>query len=237
MNGAEITFRGQQGMARSSGIAIGPSILTADLLHLGDQIAEVEAAGVDYIHLDVMDGRFVPNISFGFPICSALRQATNLPIDTHLMIEEPERYVDAFIEAGSDRITIHAEACRHLHRTLIQIAEQGALPGVSIVPSTPLSAIEEVLPFCGQVLIMLVNPGFGGQTLIPAMLDKVRRLREMIDLRKPDCLLQVDGGVKASNIGKVIAAGADTIVVGSAIYNETQSVAEAVRQLRAASVR
>jgi ribulose-phosphate 3-epimerase len=205
------------------------------LLRLGEQIGEAEAAGVDYIHLDVMDGRFVPNISFGLPVCAALRRATRLPIDTHLMIEEPERYVDAFIEAGSDRLTVHVEACLHLHRTLLQITERGALPGVSIVPSTPLSAIEEVLPFCGQVLIMLVNPGFGGQTLIPAMLDKVRRLREMIELRKPGCLLQVDGGIKASNIRRVINAGADTVVVGSAIYNERESVAEAVRALRVAA--
>jgi ribulose-phosphate 3-epimerase len=208
--------------------------MTADLLNLGAQIAAAEAAGVDFIHLDVMDGRFVPNISFGMPVCAALRSATSLPLDAHLMIEQPENYVEAFRDAGADRITVHVEACLHLHRTLLRIGEMGAVAGVSINPSTPLGAIEEVLPICGQVLVMLVNPGFGGQSLIPSMLDKVRRLRAMIDARNPRCLLEVDGGIKSSNIQRVVEAGADTIVVGSAIYNDDESVSDAVAALRSA---
>lgn len=213
---------------------IGPSILTADLRDLGAEIARAEAAGVDFIHLDVMDGRFVPNISFGPLVVEAVRQATNLPVDVHLMIEEPERYVEDFVRAGADRITVHVEASLHLHRTLTKIEELGAMPGVSLVPSTPLSAITEVLPICGQLLVMLVNPGFGGQAMIPEMLNKTERARGLIDAMNPDCLLEVDGGVKAENIGAVLNAGADMIVVGSAIYNERQSVADAVTLLRQA---
>ncbi|MEZ4497492.1 MAG: ribulose-phosphate 3-epimerase [Thermomicrobiales bacterium] len=213
---------------------IGPSILTANLLDLGEEIRRAEAAGVDFIHLDIMDGRFVPNISFGPIVVSAVRQATTLPVDVHLMIEEPERYVEDFVRAGADRLTVHVEASLHLHRTLSRIEELGAMPGVSLVPSTPLSAITEVLPMCGQLLVMLVNPGFGGQTMIPEMLNKTERARGLIDAVNPDCLLEVDGGVKAENLGAVIAAGAETIVVGSAIYNERQSVADSVAQLRQA---
>lgn len=213
---------------------IGPSILTANLLDLGEEIRRAEAAGVDFIHLDIMDGRFVPNISFGPIIVSAVRQATTLPVDVHLMIEEPERYVEDFVRAGADRLTVHVEASLHLHRTLSRIEELGAMPGVSLVPSTPLSAITEVLPMCGQLLVMLVNPGFGGQTMIPEMLNKTERARGLIDAVNPDCLLEVDGGVKAENLGTVLAAGAETIVVGSAIYNERQSVADSVAQLRQA---
>ena len=215
-------------------VQIGPSILTANLLDLGEEIRRAEAAGVDFIHLDIMDGRFVPNISFGPIIVSAVRQATTLPVDVHLMIEEPERYVEDFVRAGADRLTVHVEASLHLHRTLSRIEELGAMPGVSLVPSTPLSAITEVLPMCGQLLVMLVNPGFGGQTMIPEMLNKTERARGLIDAVNPDCLLEVDGGVKAENLGTVLAAGAETIVVGSAIYNERQSVADSVAQLRQA---
>lgn len=218
-------------------ISIGPSILTADLLKLGAEIEAAEAAGVDFIHLDVMDGRFVPNISFGMPICAAIRRVTRLPIDVHLMIEEPENYVDAFVKAGADRITVHVEASRHLHRTLMRIAELGAMPGVSLVPSTPVASIAEVIPFCGQILVMLVNPGFGGQSLIPEMLDKVQRTRQLIDLKRPDCLLEVDGGVKAENIAQVIEAGADTIVAGSAIFNDAEPVDASVAALRQATNR
>jgi ribulose-phosphate 3-epimerase len=223
-------------MATGKNMSIGPSILTADLLNLGDEIREAEAAGVDFVHLDVMDGRFVPNITFGVPVCEAIRKATSLPIDVHLMIEEPEDHIEVFAKAGADRITVHVEASLHLHRTLTRIAELGAMPGVSLVPSTPVASITEVIPFCGQILVMLVNPGFGGQSLIPSMLDKVKRTRQLIDLKQPACLLEVDGGVKASNIAQVVEAGADTFVVGSAIYNESETVDAAVAGLRAAIV-
>jgi ribulose-phosphate 3-epimerase len=215
-------------------IWIGPSIMTADLLRLGDEIAAAESAGVDYIHLDVMDGRFVPNISFGLPMLEALRKATRLPLDVHLMIVEPEKYAERFVEAGADVVTIHVEACLHLHRTLRAIAEAGATPSISLNPGTPLSTLEEVIPLVGEVLVMSVNPGFGGQSFIPLAIDKVRRLRVMLDERNPSCRLQVDGGIKASNIGRLIKAGADTFVIGSAIFSPDRPVADAVADLRAA---
>lgn len=213
---------------------IGPSIMTADWLKLGEQIATVEAAGVDFIHLDVMDGRFVPNISFGFPVLEAVRPATRLPIDVHLMIAQPERYVERFVEAGADVVTIHVEACTHLHGTLQTIAACGATPGVTLNPGTPLAAIEEVVPIVGQVLIMSVNPGFGGQTFIPGALNRIRRVRAMIEQRNPSCRLEVDGGIKDSNIRRVVEAGADTFVVGSAIFAPDTDVAAAVAGLRSA---
>ena len=216
-------------------ILIGPSIMTADLLRLGEEIATAESAGVDYVHLDVMDGRFVPNISFGLPIAEAVRKATKLPLDVHLMIIEPEKYVGRFVEAGADSVTIHVEACVHLHRTLRAIAEAGATPGVTLNPGTPLNTLEEVIPLVGEVLVMSVNPGFGGQSFIPLAIDKVRRLRAMLDERNPSCRLQVDGGIKASNIHRLIEAGADTFVVGSALFSPDRSVAEAVTELRAAA--
>jgi ribulose-phosphate 3-epimerase len=215
-------------------VKLGPSILTADLLRLGDQIAAAEAAGVDFIHLDVMDGRFVPNISFGLPIAEAIRGATKLPVDVHLMIVEPERYAVRFAEAGADFVTVHVEACRHLHGTLQSIAAAGATPGVTLNPATPLSALEEVLPIVGQVLVMSVNPGFGGQTFIPSTLNKIARLRAMLDERNPTCRLEVDGGIKAGNIRRIVDAGADTIVAGSAIFGPDASVDDAVAALRAA---
>src|SRR5262245_24573233 len=181
---------------------IGPSILTADLLNLGIAISEAERAGVNFIHLDVMDGRFVPNISFGLPVAEAVRSATKLPLDVHLMIVEPENYVERFVEAGADVVTIHVEACRHLHGTLRAIQEAGATPGVALNPATPLALIEEVIPLVGEVLIMSVKPGFGGQSFIPLALDKITRLRCMLDERNPTCRLQVDGGIKPSNIAK-----------------------------------
>ena len=215
-------------------VQLGPSILSADFLRLGEQIAEAEAAGADFVHVDVMDGRFVPNISVGLPVVEAARRATRLPVDVHLMIVEPDRWVERFVRAGADRVSVHAEADPHLHRTLRAIEEAGAAPSVTLNPATPLGAIDEVLPMVRQVLLMSVNPGFGGQTFIPAVLDKIRRLRAALDERNPSCLLQVDGGIKASNLRRIVEAGADTIVAGSAIYVPDRSVADAMADLRAA---
>jgi ribulose-phosphate 3-epimerase len=210
--------------------------LTADLLRLGEQIAEAEAAGVDFIHLDVLDGRFAPNISFGLPVVEAVRRVTKLPLDVHLMIVEPEDYAVRFVEAGADIVTVHVEACMHLHGTLQAIAAAGAVPSVTLNPATPLGSLEEVIPMVGQVLVMSVNPGFGGQGFIPAALSKIARLRELLDEHNPTCFLEVDGGIKASNLRQIVEAGADTVVVGSAIYNQDQSVSDAVAALRAAVV-
>ena len=199
-------------------IWIGPSVLSADFLRLGDQLRELEDAGADYIHFDVMDGRFVPNISIGLPVLEATRRGTDLPVDCHLMIVDPDIWVDAFANAGADRITVHAEATPHLHRVVQAIDAAGKMPGVSINPATSVSALEEILPYLGQVLVMTVNPGFGGQSFIPEMLDKIARVREMIDRRNPTCRLQVDGGINPETIRKVVDAGADTVVAGSAVF-------------------
>ncbi len=218
-------------------VRIGPSVLAADFLRLGEQIAEAEAAGADYIHVDVMDGRFVPNISIGLPVLEAIRRATSLPLDVHLMIVEPERWIEPFVKAGADVLTVHVEACTHVDRALHAISEAGAEPGITLNPGTPLVAIEEVIPIVRQVLIMSVNPGYGGQSLIPTSLDKIARLRAMLDERNPDCRIQIDGGVNASNIGNVVAAGADTVVAGTAIYRPDQSIEAAIAALRSAAGR
>jgi ribulose-phosphate 3-epimerase len=181
-----------------------------------------------------MDGRFVPNITFGLPIVEAVRKATKLPIDVHLMIVEPERYAKQFAEAGANYVTVHVEACRHLHGTLQDISVAGATASVTLNPATPLVALEEVLPIVGQILVMSVNPGFGGQTFIPSTLEKIARLRAMLDERNPTCRLEVDGGVKSSNVREVVEAGADTIVAGSAIFAREASVADSVAGLRSA---
>lgn len=218
----------------SGRIRIGPSILAADFLRLGEQLAEIEAAGADFVHVDVMDGQFVPNLSIGLPVVAAVRRGTTLPVDVHLMIEAPDRWVEQFVAAGAHSVTVHAEATAHLDRTLQAIAGAGAEPGVSLNPATPLVMIEEVLPIVRQVLVMSVNPGFGGQAFISATLDKIRRLRAALDERNPECLVEVDGGIKPDNIGQIIWAGADSIVAGSAVFTHERGVAAAITELRQA---
>ena len=219
-------------MNPSQKVKIAPSILSADFARLGEQVSEATDAGADYIHLDVMDGRFVPNITFGPVVVESLKSYTNLPLDAHLMIVEPERRISDFIQAGVDHVTVHAEACTHLHRVIQQIKDGGCRAGVALNPATPISAIEEALPFLDIVLILTVNPGFGGQTLIPEVLDKVSRLRAIIDERGYEVEVEVDGGVNARTAADVVNAGADTLVAGSAVFNRRESVAEAMARLR-----
>jgi len=197
---------------------IAPSILSADGSRLGDEIAAVEAAGADWIHIDVMDGRFVPNLTIGPGLIASLRKATRLPFDVHLMIENPEQYIDAFVEAGSDWITIHVEATGHLHRTVALIREKGLKAGVCLNPATPLVQIEPTLPDIDLLLIMTVNPGFGGQKFIEGSLPRIREAKEMIRTLAPKVLLEVDGGVTLNNIRSIADAGADILVAGSAIF-------------------
>jgi ribulose-phosphate 3-epimerase len=213
---------------------IGASILTADLLNLSDEIQRCEAAGIDFFHLDIMDGMFVPNITFGPIMVETVRRVTDLPLDVHLMIEAPERFLSAFIEAGATTLTLHTEATGHLHGALQTLKRHGVRAGVTVNPATPLVMLEEVLPIADQLLIMSVNPGFGGQTFIPGALRKIERAFEMIERVNPACNLEVDGGIKESNIGKVRSAGADMFVVGSGVFNPEVSVIEAVALLRAA---
>ena len=216
-------------------ILIGPSILSADFSRLGEQVREVEQAGADFIHFDVMDGVFVPNLSIGFPVLEAVRQITSLPIDAHLMIVQPERWVERFVQAGANIITVHVEENPNLYRTLRAIDEAGATPGVTLNPGTSLATLEPVIPIVRQVLIMSVNPGFGGQSFIPASLERIRRVRQMINDVNPTCRLEVDGGVKASNARRIVEAGADTLVAGSAVYAPDREIAEAMRTLRTAA--
>ena len=210
---------------------IAPSILSADFTRLADEIAAVEAGGATVLHVDVMDGHFVPNITIGLPVVKSLRKATKLTIDTHLMIEEPSRYAVKFVEAGADMVSVHVEADVHLQRTLVSIREAGAKAGIAINPATPLSALEEALPYADFVLLMSVNPGFGGQSFIPTSLDKLRRLKRMIDDRGLDTRIEIDGGIDADNIAEVVASGAEIIVAGSAVYGRGKP-AEAVKELR-----
>jgi ribulose-phosphate 3-epimerase len=199
-------------------VKISASILSADFAQLGDQIRQAEAAGVDYIHVDVMDGRFVPNLTIGPLVVEAARRCTSLPLDVHLMIEEPERLAREFIEAGASILTVHQEASRHLQRTLAMIRELGARAGVSLCPATPVSVLEDVAADLDLVLIMTVNPGFGGQKLIPACIEKVRRTRERLNAWGSEAEIEVDGGINPSTAGAVLEAGATVLVAGSAIF-------------------
>ncbi len=198
---------------------LSPSILSADFSRLGEQIRELDEAGAQYVHIDVMDGMFVPSISFGMPIIRSIRPCSDRIFDVHLMIEEPDRYIADFVEAGADLITVHAESCKHLDRTIESIKERGILAGVALNPATPLSAIEYVLPKVDMVLIMSVNPGFGGQKLIPYTIQKIRDLKKMIDAKGLKTDIEVDGGVNLENVTEVMDAGANIIVAGSAVFN------------------
>ena len=211
--------------------AISPSILSADFSRLGDEISAVAAAGADYIHIDVMDGHFVPNITIGPLIVEAAQRATDLPLDVHLMIENADAYIDAFARAGSAILTVHAETGYHLQRTLQVIRDKGMKPAVALNPATPLSAIEYVLDDVYMILLMTVNPGFGGQKFIPAMLHKIRRLRDMLDSLDYDIAIEVDGGIVVDNIKEVCAAGADMFVSGSGIF-KTPNYGQTIAQMK-----
>jgi len=213
---------------------ISPSILSADFARLAEDIQSAESAGADWIHVDVMDGHFVPNITIGPVVVQAVKRSTKLPLDVHLMIAEPERYIDDFAKAGADILTVHAEASIHLHRTIQQIRAAGVRPGVSLNPSTPLSVLEHVINDLDMVLLMSVNPGFGGQSFIPGALDKLRAVSEMIRARGRDGLLvEIDGGVGPSNALEVIQAGADVLVMGSAFFGakDRRGVVDTIRSL------
>ena len=197
---------------------ISPSILSADFSRLKEEVQAVEKAGADYIHVDVMDGHFVPNITIGGVVVESLRKMTSLPLDVHLMIQNPDEFLTAFVEAGAGILTVHVEACPHLHRTLTEIKKRGARAGVSLNPATPLCLIEPALEYADLVLVMTVNPGFGGQEFIPAMLPKIKQLRSLIDRKGWNVELEVDGGIKVDNIGAVAKAGADVFVSGSGIF-------------------
>jgi ribulose-phosphate 3-epimerase len=215
-------------------VKLAPSILAADFAHLGDQVAEAERAGADRIHVDVMDGHFVPNLSMGAPIISSLRRVTRLPLEAHLMISNPDAFVEEFAEAGTDSFLVHWEGNNDLSRTVQRIKALGKRVGVAINPATSASVLEEIMQDIDQVLVMTVNPGFGHQHFLHATLPKITRARQMIDRIKPRCGLEVDGGVDATTAPLAVAAGADVLVAGSAIFNDSESVTAAMDRLRTA---
>ncbi|MBI3610261.1 MAG: ribulose-phosphate 3-epimerase [Nitrospirae bacterium] len=212
---------------------IAPSILSADFAHLADEIARVTEAGADMIHVDVMDGHFVPNFTIGPPIVKAIRKVTRLPLDVHLMMTNPDDFISDFIKAGSNYITVHVETCPHLHRMIQSIKEEGVKAGVTLNPATPLSSVEEILGEVDLLLIMSVNPGFGGQSFIPSILEKLRRARKMIDERGAKVELEIDGGIKVENVAAIAQAGADIFVSGSAIF-QSKDYKDTIQKMRTA---
>jgi ribulose-phosphate 3-epimerase len=216
-------------------IKLAPSILSADFTRLGEQIAEVTRAGADYIHVDVMDGHFVPNITIGAPVVASIRPVTSLPLDVHLMIEHPERYISEFVQAGADIITVHVEASPHLRSTIRLIKERGVKAGVSVNPPTPLSAVEEFLPHVDLILIMSVNPGFGGQSFIPETLPRIANMRKILDDRGLSAELEVDGGITADNAPDIVKAGANVLVAGNSVFRAKEGIGRALRRLREAT--
>ncbi|MGV3719925.1 MAG: ribulose-phosphate 3-epimerase [Actinomycetota bacterium] len=220
-----------------SPLKIAASVLSADFAALGEGVRAADAAGSDWIHLDVMDGHFVPNLTFGPPIIRAIRGYSHRPFDVHLMVERPEELIPEYVAAGANFITVHAETCPHLHRTLSWLRELGVGAGVALNPATPLSAISEVIPDLDLVLIMTVNPGFGGQKFIPQTLDKLRRCRALLDSHDSNAELSVDGGVGPTNIAQVVGAGATVVVAGSAVYGHPEGAAGGVASLRLAAER
>ncbi len=207
-------------------ILVAPSILSADFAKLGEDIVDVERAGADWIHVDVMDGHFVPNISCGMPVIKKARPVTKLPFDVHLMIEDPDKYIEEFAKSGADIITVHQEACVHLHRTVQLIKKQGCLAGVALNPATPEDTLKYILPDIDMVLLMSVNPGFGGQSYIPQVTDKIKAVRKMcVKAGRPDMHIEVDGGVDTKTYAQVVAAGADVLVAGSAVYGASDRAA------------
>jgi len=214
-------------------IEIAPSILSADFVHLARDIEKVERAGADIIHLDIMDGHFVPNLTIGPPVVASIRKVTKLPLYVHLMIDNPERYIDDFRRAGADWISVHIEADVHLDRTLNYLKSEKVCAGIAVNPGTSISLLEEVLPLADYVLLMTVNPGFGGQKFIPSSLDKIRKLRKIIASNKYAARIEVDGGIGPENLKEVIEAGAEILVAGSAVFSAQKDASEAVRELKA----
>lgn len=214
-------------------VKLAPSILSADFSRLGEQVVEVTEAGADYIHVDVMDGHFVPQITIGAPVVAAVRRWTNLPLDVHLMVECPERQIKQFADAGAGIISVHMEVCPHIHRVVQSIKELGVRAGVSINPGTPVEAITEILPYLDLVLVMTVNPGFAGQAFIEATLNKIARLRAELDKNNLVAELEVDGGINAVTAPKVVKAGARVLVAGAAVFNGQQTVEQAIKKIKA----